>query len=60
MDSLSLTGHVKKRMKMQGSRRGAPWTVVFHTCTVVGRKSKFRGPCEFTRGPWWTVIFKEM
>ena len=31
----------------------------FHTWTVVDRKSRFRGPCEFTRGPWWTVIFKE-
>ena len=32
----------------------------FHTWTVVDRKSRFRGPCEFTRGPWWTVVFKEI
>ena len=32
----------------------------FHAWTVVDRKSRFRGPCEFTRGPWWTVVFKEI
>ena len=31
----------------------------FHAWTVVGRKSRFRGPLLFTCGPWWAVIFRE-